>query len=58
MNYFFIVEFVNLKTTLYRVMVLNHSKVRYEPSLVPDHSVVLVDIDSSSILGFPPNPLR
>ena len=43
---------------LYRVMVLSHSKVRYEPSSVPDHSVVLVDIDSSSILGFPPNPLR
>jgi hypothetical protein len=23
---------------LYRVMVLSHSRVRYEPSLVPDHS--------------------
>ena len=58
MNYFFIVEFVNLKTTLYREMVTLHSKVGYEPSLVLDLSVVLVDIDSSSILGFPPNPLR
>ena len=41
---------------LYREMVMLHSKVRYEPSLVLDLSVVLVDIDSSSILGFPPNP--
>jgi hypothetical protein len=27
------------KTCSYRVMVLSHSRVRYEPSLVPDHSV-------------------
>lgn len=58
MDYFFIVEFANLKTTLYREMVMLYSIVGYEPSMVLDLSMFLVDIDSSSILGFPPNPLR
>ena len=38
-------------------MVTLHSIVGYEPSMVLDLSVVVVDIDSSPTLGFPPNPL-
>ena len=41
---------------LYREMVTLHSIVGYEPSMVLDLSMFLVDIGSSPILGFPPNP--
>jgi hypothetical protein len=48
---------IQTKCILYRWVGLNHRHLPYERSALPlSYISILVDIDSSSILGFPPNP--